>query len=242
MPEAKNAFVSWKDDDTLLVSTNFGPGTVTPSGFPMIVKKWSRGETLSKAREIFRAPNSQQGDAAATMVWDLTDDTGRRIVGVGDDAMGSQRFWLFDDDGRLSPSLLPPYVANQFVVHRGHLLVIPQQDWVVRGRTWVAGSLLSVPIGEIVRREPPVHLVFRPAPREAISSIRITRAGVLVYGADNVRGRLWRVRLENDRWSAREEIALPDNGSINDVMFDAASSIAFAGVRKRSPSSRPVRG
>ena len=227
LPEAKSAFVSWKDADTLLVSTGYGANTVTPSGFPMIVKEWRRGEPLAKAREVFRAPASRQGDAAATMVWDLTDNTGRRIVGVGDDAMGSQRVWLFDSNGRLEPSMIPAYVWNQFVVHHGELLLIPQQDWQVAGRTWAAGSLLSVPIDEIVRSEPSVRLVFRPGPRESISSVRSTGAGLLVYGTANVRGRLWRVRFEKGRWSAREEMPLADNGSINDVMSDPTSPVAF---------------
>ena len=42
LPEAKSD-VAWKDRDTLFVGTDFGPGSLTDSGYPRIVKEWKRG-------------------------------------------------------------------------------------------------------------------------------------------------------------------------------------------------------
>src|SRR5215468_9218754 len=42
LPEAKSS-VAWRDEDTLWVGTNFGPGSLTDSGYPRIVKLWKRG-------------------------------------------------------------------------------------------------------------------------------------------------------------------------------------------------------
>src|SRR5262249_47790873 len=44
----------WKDPDTLYVATDFGPGSLSKEGQPLIVKEWRRGEALSAARERFR--------------------------------------------------------------------------------------------------------------------------------------------------------------------------------------------
>lgn len=41
-PLAKGG-LSWADEDTVYVFTDFGPGTTTPSGYPRIVKLWRRG-------------------------------------------------------------------------------------------------------------------------------------------------------------------------------------------------------
>ncbi|PRC47848.1 S9 family peptidase, partial [Mycobacterium sp. ITM-2017-0098] len=52
LPEAKSQ-VSWEDEDTLLVGTDFGDGSLTESGYPRLVKRWRRGQPLSDAETVF---------------------------------------------------------------------------------------------------------------------------------------------------------------------------------------------
>src|SRR5437868_3275871 len=52
LPEAKSR-VKWRDEDTLWVATDFGPGSLTTSGYPRIVKLWKRGTPLSSAQTVF---------------------------------------------------------------------------------------------------------------------------------------------------------------------------------------------
>src|SRR5262249_42021496 len=42
LPEAKSD-VDFEDDDTVLVSTDFGEGSLTASGYPRVIKRWRRG-------------------------------------------------------------------------------------------------------------------------------------------------------------------------------------------------------
>jgi prolyl oligopeptidase len=53
LPESKGG-VTWVDENTLLVSRDFGPGTLTASGYPFVIKRLTRGQTLEQAQEIFR--------------------------------------------------------------------------------------------------------------------------------------------------------------------------------------------
>ena len=41
------------DGDTILFGTDFGPGSMTRSSYPRIVKLWHRGEPVSAARTVF---------------------------------------------------------------------------------------------------------------------------------------------------------------------------------------------
>ena len=50
--EAK-AEAAYIDANTILFSTDFGPGTLTASGYPRIVKMWRRGQTLAEAKTVF---------------------------------------------------------------------------------------------------------------------------------------------------------------------------------------------
>ncbi len=52
LPEAKSR-VAWRDLDTLWVGTDFGPGSLTSSGYPRIVKLWTRGTPLAEAKTVF---------------------------------------------------------------------------------------------------------------------------------------------------------------------------------------------
>jgi len=68
IPEAKSQ-VSWKDINTLFVATDFGPGTLTKSGYPRITKEWKRGAPLTDAKVVFEG---QPEDVSADAFWDLT--------------------------------------------------------------------------------------------------------------------------------------------------------------------------
>jgi len=52
LPEAKSD-VNWQDTDHLWVGTDFGEGSLTDSGYPRIVKLWTRGTPLEDAATIF---------------------------------------------------------------------------------------------------------------------------------------------------------------------------------------------
>lgn len=52
LPESKGG-ASWINKDTLLVARDFGPGTLTNSGYPMVVKRMRRGENLDQADVLF---------------------------------------------------------------------------------------------------------------------------------------------------------------------------------------------
>src|SRR5262249_39841440 len=68
VPEAKSR-VSWKDKDTLYVGTDFGPGTLTKSGYPRITKEWKRGTKLTDAPLVFEG---KPEDVFAGAIWDLS--------------------------------------------------------------------------------------------------------------------------------------------------------------------------
>ncbi|NIM63021.1 MAG: S9 family peptidase, partial [Acidobacteria bacterium] len=52
VPESK-ARVSWKDENTLWVGTDFGEGTLTKSGYPRFSKEWKRGTPLDSATTVY---------------------------------------------------------------------------------------------------------------------------------------------------------------------------------------------
>ena len=48
LPEAKSRYC-WENEDTILVATDFGEGSLTDSGYPRVLKRVKRGQSLDEA-------------------------------------------------------------------------------------------------------------------------------------------------------------------------------------------------
>ena len=221
LPEAKSD-VAWQDENTLLVSTDWGPGSMTASGYPFIVKAWRRGEPLSAARELFRGKQQDVAVAPAR----LDGDDGERLLLIDtDDTFFTGTFWLLRDGGK--PQLVTvPRKASLQGLYRGELIFLTLEEWTLGKHAHPAGSLLSMPVSQMTQPEPTVRVVIQPGPRDAIREAAVTRAGVLVASYSNVRGRASRFRLVGGTWRG-EPIALPDQGTVTLETADPLSTTAF---------------
>ena len=65
----RDSRLTWLDRDTLLIATDFGPGTMTESGYPFIVKSLKRGHPLAHATEVYRGQQSDGGYGVSPMVF-----------------------------------------------------------------------------------------------------------------------------------------------------------------------------
>ena len=97
LPEAKNT-VAWKDIDHLYVATDFGPGSMTTSSYPRIVKEWKRGTPLAEAVTIYEADTE---DLSASGWRDATPGFERDFVSRAIDFYDSET-WVRAADGTLA--------------------------------------------------------------------------------------------------------------------------------------------
>src|SRR5262249_3838520 len=68
LSEAKSR-VAWRGPDSIFVGTDFGPDSMTTSGYPRIVKEWKRGTPLAQAAVVYEGRPEDMGVSA---VRDLT--------------------------------------------------------------------------------------------------------------------------------------------------------------------------
>src|SRR5688572_9040732 len=92
MPEAKSQ-VTWKNEDTLLVATDWGSDTLTDSGYPYVVKEWRRGQRLESANEIYRGQRTDVGVGPAS----FDSESGARLLVLYEyDTFFTTTLWLLD--------------------------------------------------------------------------------------------------------------------------------------------------
>ena len=221
VPEAKSD-VTWKDANTLLVATDWGEGSLTESGYPYIVKQWSRGQPLAEAKEIHRGQATDVGVSP----FSIEGEHGQRLVGIREaDTFFTTSWWLLGPKGEVSRITLPAK-ANLHALHQGQLVFSIDEDWKIGGKAWKSGALVSMPLAQAAAEAPPIVNLFTPGPRDSIDEVSGTRSGVLVASYSNVRGRVLRFSFAHGRWTYAP-LELPDNGAVNIVTTDPDSDTAF---------------
>jgi prolyl oligopeptidase len=208
VPEAKSD-VEWDDHDTLLIATDWGPGTLTASGYPYIVKEWKRGQPLAEAREVFRGEPDHIGADAEVIRG--KNGVGLRLFARAPTYFTTETFTA-SQRGELQRVTLPS--RNSVIgLYEGELVFSIREDWHLNGRTWKSGSLLSMPAGEATHPAPTVRLIYEPGARDALQNVAVTKSGVLIALSTNVRGRLLHAAFASGTWRLTE-VQLPKDGHI----------------------------
>ncbi|MFO0412303.1 MAG: prolyl oligopeptidase family serine peptidase [bacterium] len=225
LPEGKHR-LEWLDRDTLLVATDFGPGTLTESGYPFIVKSLRRGQTLAQATEVYRGDIGDGGYGVSPSVY--RDRAGAVLAVLFNrplDTFRSETWELVD--GRPVKLSLPERVSV-YGVQGGSFILSPDEDWARPGRSHKAGSLLAICIPCVRPTDGPVvvsnqvETIFEPTDRQSIGSVRVMQDRVVVAISDNVVGRLAVFQNRGEFGWPRTDIATPDNVDVS--LGDASKS------------------
>ncbi len=220
LPEAKSS-VAWRDEDTLWVGTDFGPGSLTSSGYPRIVKLWKRGTPLSSARTIFEGRTEDVGAFGTT---DILSD-GRYDLVTRYPMIFRQDLYLLLGD-RLVKLDLPEDIKPQ-VFFRDRFLFSLRSDWTPRtgGKTYREGTLLAVTVDDLLSGARRFDVLFEPSARVSLANVDRTRDRVLVETLDNVKSRLTALSLKDGAWE-RSEVPTPGLGTA-DLKATSDSSETF---------------
>ena len=228
LPRGKHR-IAWEDADTLLVSSEWAPGDLTPSGYPYIVKRLKRGQPLSAAVEVYRGEKTDGGYGVSPE--QVRDGQGRTLMVVERplDTFRHQTFVVLPTGAK---RLAVPDKADVAELVDGRLLVKLDEPWTVNGRTYGPGSLVQMDLAAV--KADPAHLhpalVWAPGPREALERVTATRDELLVSTLDNVRGRAWvYTPAAGGGWS-KAKLDLPDNVTVGFGSADDRSNLAFVNV------------
>jgi len=226
LPEGKQS-ATWLDADTLLVARDWGPGTMTASGYPFVLKRLRRGMPLDQAEEIFRGAAADVSVHAGV----LRDHDGvvhGVVVTRAVDFFSGERFLLTDT----VPIKLPlPGKASLQAFVSGQLVFSLEEAWDRHNKTYPSGALVSLDLAacfaDVQSVEP--QLIYAPGSRETIEGVTSPRDCLLVALYRNVRGRAVSYRFMNGGWEAAS-LKLPDNVSVQLVAADDHSASAFIDI------------
>ncbi|MCY7315280.1 MAG: prolyl oligopeptidase family serine peptidase [Rubrivivax sp.] len=182
VPEAKSS-VDWIDADSVYIGSDFGPDSLTDSGYPRVIKRWQRGQKLADAVTVFEG---QAKDVAAYASVDRTPGFERTLFGRMTDFY-TNRLVLLDGDRQRT---IDKPADAQISFWRERILIELRSDWLVAGRTWPRGSLLVGDAAACLRGECDLTALFTPTATRSLDGYSTTRSRVLVNVLDNVASRL----------------------------------------------------
>ena len=225
-PEAKQA-AAWIDGDHVLIATDWGhdaestAGTVTESGYPFIVKHWTRGTPLTDAVELLRGTPTDVGVFPFT----IEKEDGTLLTGaVQADTFFTSTYWLFvdDDDSNTTaiPWPIPPKCTPNGIAH-GQFILSLEQDWQPQDLEFTAGDLVAFDVDAFLDTHelPPVELVFGPSATQAVSGIAVASGGTLLSITENVVGQVLRLEPTPGGWTT-DRIELPGTGDVGIAFSD----------------------
>jgi prolyl oligopeptidase len=217
LPEGKHR-LSWLDADTLLVATDFGPGTLTESGYPYIVKTLTRGQTLAQATEVYRGAQGDGGYGVSPYI--LRDGAGAVQAVLINRPLDTFRAetWMLHE-GRATRLRLPERASVHGIIGQ-QLVVGLDQDWEWQGEARRAGTLLAADLNKLGS---PAHditlmnvdeVIFTPGPRQSVEAVTVFDDRVVVAYNDNVVGRV-AVFQDRGEWGwPRTDVAVAENSAV----------------------------
>lgn len=212
LPESKGG-VAWVDADTLLIARDFGPGTLTSSGYPMIVKRLKRGQSIDQAETLFTGQPSDVSVGAGT----LRDADGvikAILINRGVSFYESETHVL-NADGTTTRLPLPARSDIDALV-QGQLVVTIKEDWTApSGQEFRTGDVVAWTF-DAWRANPATRaqLIIRPGARESVESINATRNKLVVALYENVRGAAYVYTPNPTGEWARTRLDLPANSTV----------------------------
>ena len=215
LPEAKSD-IGWIDADTIFVSTDFGEGSMTTSGYPRIVKEWKRGTPLAAAATLYEAKVEDLGAGAYK---DFTPGHSYQFITR---QIGFYASELFVRDGDKLAKVDKPDDANAYTV-RDQLVIDLRSDWNVNGTVYPQGALVATDFKRFMAGERRFDVLFAPTPSSSLDGVSATRSALLLNVLDNVKNRLVELRRVDGAWQ-RRAVDAPAFGTLAVQALDAIES------------------
>ena len=218
-PEAKGG-LGWIDRDHVYVFTDFGKGSMTPSGYPRIVKQWARGTPLSAAKTVYEG---QPDDMYIAAFHDDTPGFERDFISRTI-AFWNNELFLRGAEGELT-RIDAPNSANKGV-HRDWLTLQLREPYEAGGKTFPAGALIATRFDDFMAGKRDFDVLFMPDEHTSLESATWTRSRLILNVLDDVKNRLSVLTPRADGWKTAAFTGAPDIGTLEVRAVDDEDSDA----------------
>ncbi len=216
-PEAKGS-LGWIDENTVFVSTDFGDGSMTTSGYPRLAKRWKRGTPIEKAELIYEGVPT---DMSVSAIHDDTPGFERNFVSRNLAFYNDELYWL-NPEGKLV-KIDAPNTANKNVI-REYLLLELRDAWEVDGNKYAAGSLLVIKFDDFIAGKRKFDVAFEPSENTSLASYGATKDHFYINVLEDVKNRIYVLTPTPEGWKREPLTSAPQFGTVSVSAVDSDES------------------
>lgn len=211
LPEAKS-WVTWVDQNQLLVGTDFGKGSLTDSGYPRQLRLWKRGVRLKEAPLVFEGKSSDVWVSGSRL------QHGKRsqvLVSQALDFFNTKEF-VFNAETQKTFELAKPGGAEFMGYYAGFHLYLLRNPWTYGRRAYDTGDLMAI------RSEKQndkyvimdAHRVFAPKRNQSFVGLAVLKTKLVISVLEDVKGTFFYTKWNNKKWQSLKVISTPSKGNV----------------------------
>ena len=218
LPEAKGGAVKgaeWLDADTLLLSSAYGEGMATTSGYARTVRLWRRGTDVNRAPVIFETATDN------ISAFSSIDRTGAslRVWFVEWLDFFNYRLWLGDESGAKTRLDLPTDVWAQ--AYQDWQVVKLRTAWSAGGRSFAPDTVLGISLSALLAGDRNFEVIFEPGPRRALQGFFWNAGRLVLPILDELRPVFEVWTPSENGWTHSSLQGLPEIGVVDVWPLDA---------------------
>src|SRR5271169_2172305 len=228
LPEAKGG-AAWLDRDTLLLSSAWGEGMATSSGYARSVRLWRRGSDPRTAPVIFETQPEHMA-VWADLDWEAADE---RIGFVERIGFFDAVVWIGDRSGPKTRIDVPTDASVEW--HRGWLAVKRRTAWTIGDETYSPDTVLGFSFSAFLAGDRHFTKLFEPAERRALQGLFWSGGRLHLSILDDLKPVFQALTPSETGWSRELITGLPDIGVANvwplDVRTDESNGDLLASAQ-----------
>ena len=208
LPEAKSS-VSWRDENSLYVGTDFGKGSLTKSGYPRMTKLWKRGTELKDAPVVYEG-SVDSVSASAGRSFSIHGNQDYIYEGT---SFYTNVIYLLDGDKK--SKLVKPDNASWAGLYNNNIFVELKSDWEYQGQAFKQGTIIYSTVAAAKKGKPNYKVFVEPSDTRIIDGISFSQNYIWVTWMDDVRTVVERMELDNKGQWKSAKLPMDTKGNIS---------------------------
>lgn len=208
LEEAKSS-ATWVDQDTLLLSSAYGEGMATVSGYARTVRLWRRGERIERAAVVFETTPDRIGVSCRI------DRTGedKRVWFTDQLNFFNSHTWLGTESGAHIKLDLPTDIRLE--AHQDWLALKLRSAATIAGVIYPADTLLGIGLAAFLAGKRNFAVLFMGSPRRTLQEFYWVDGKLVLSILDELRPVFEICTPSTMTWSREQLGVLPDVGAVD---------------------------
>lgn len=238
-------YITWYDQDSLLVGTKFNADSVSKSGYPLEIRLLKRGQTLEESEFVFKA---DADNMAAWVSRQKVSGEKKFFISVSKNFYESE-YYIADTSLKFEKFEVPTFFSLNGYLTKESMLGSVTKDWVFDNQTIKAGSILEIDLNKYNSQTGAgIIKIAEPNERIAIQSVTSMKGRLIVKVSEDVSSAIYEYKKVGSNWFSRK-LDFPANGNISLLQthkgkaffgyenFVTPPSIYYYSNRKSQPSA-----